>query len=297
MLAKLENLGSFQLFFTLSCADMRWDENFAAILLERGYETKYEIVKDEEGNWGTVVNARVKGKDWKLMKQFLEEDVDESLHELIRGNVLTATRYFHHRVKSFINKVVMGENNPMRASYYTYKVEFQDRGAGHIHGTLWLRLDELEKMHRGEDGELKSTVEQGSNNKNKGYFYGLQLAFSKLRKNQKLESDDKAVLSKFIDEFTTVSIHGNTVGKYVAEIAQEVNKHHHTKTCRKYDTTCRFKYPRFPSPETIIVSPCDAATTEEREELHVKYREILKKVKTFLEDDDAVNKIIEKYDK
>ena len=41
MIARLDNLGPFQLFFTLSCADMRWDENFAAILLERGYEIDY----------------------------------------------------------------------------------------------------------------------------------------------------------------------------------------------------------------------------------------------------------------
>ena len=74
----------------------------------------------------------------------------------------------------------------------------------------------------------------------------------------------KAVLSKFIDEFTTVSIHENTVGKCVAQIAQELNKHHHTKTCCKHDTTCQFNYPRFPSPETIIVSSCDAATAEEK---------------------------------
>ena len=297
MLAKLDNLGPFQLFFTLSCADMRWDENFAAILLERGYETKYEIVKDEEENWVTMVNARKKGGDWKLLKQFLEEDVDESLHELIRGNVLTATRYFQHRLKSFIKNVIMGKSNPMCASYYTYKVEFQDRGAGHIHGTLWLRLDDLENMERGEDGELKSPVEKTGQGKNEGYFNGLKLAFSKLRKNQKLLPADKTVLSKFIDEFTTVSIHGNTVGKCVAEIAQEVNKHHHTKTCRKYDTTCRFNYPRFPAPETIIVSPCCAATPEEREERIIKYREVLKKVKAILEDDEAVSKIMEKYDK
>ena len=41
MIARLDNLGPFQLFFTLSCADMRWNENFAAILLERGYEIDY----------------------------------------------------------------------------------------------------------------------------------------------------------------------------------------------------------------------------------------------------------------
>ena len=32
MFAKLDNFGPFHFFFTLSCADLRWDENFAAIL-------------------------------------------------------------------------------------------------------------------------------------------------------------------------------------------------------------------------------------------------------------------------
>ena len=77
MLARLDNLGPFQLFFTLSCADMRWDENFAAILLERGLEMKYKIDEDEEGNWKTVVEGRVKGGKWKPLKQCIEEDVDE----------------------------------------------------------------------------------------------------------------------------------------------------------------------------------------------------------------------------
>jgi hypothetical protein len=295
MLAKLDNLGPFQLFFTLSCADMRWDENFAAILLERGLETKYSIGPDEEGNWDTVVEGRVKGGKWKLLKQFIKEDVEESLHELVRGNVLTATRYFQHRVKNFIDKVMMGKNNPMCASYYTYKVEFQDRGAGHIHGTLWLRLDDLEDMHRGDDGELKRLVK--GEPKKMGHLRGLRAAFTKLRKNGKLNNDDKRALTRFIDEFTTVSIHGNTIGKTVAKMAQEVNKHHHTKTCRKHDTTCRFSYPRFPAPHTIIVEPCEAQSTEEKDALMIQYRETLRKVKEVLENEDVVNKIMEKYDK
>ena len=43
MLAKLENLGSFQFFFTLSCADMRWEENFAAILRDEGLNMIYTV--------------------------------------------------------------------------------------------------------------------------------------------------------------------------------------------------------------------------------------------------------------
>ena len=32
----------------------------------------------------------------------------------------------------------------------------------------------------------------------------------------------------------------------------EVNVHHHTKTCRKYETDCRFIFPRLPSMFNII---------------------------------------------
>ena len=90
----------------------------------------------------------------KTIKEYLEDEAKESRHEAIRGNVLLATRYFNDRVKKFMNLIVMGTNNPMRVEYYTYKVEFQDRGAGHIHGTLWLKLKDMENLIRGDGGAL-----------------------------------------------------------------------------------------------------------------------------------------------
>jgi hypothetical protein len=135
------------------------------------------------------------------------------------------------------------------------------------------------------DGELrpKTTDEKKQGDRCKGYMQGLTVAFKKLRNNWKLdddEDDDTGALQKFIDECTTVSIHENTVGKAVAKIAKEVNKHHHTKTCRKHDTTCRFGYPRFPKEKALI-----------------KYRQELRKVQDTIEDEDAIQKIMEKCDK
>ena len=72
-----------------------------------------------------------------------------------------------------------------------------------------------------------------------------------------------------VDEFTTVSLHGNTVGHDVARIAEEVNVHHHTKTCRKYNETCRFNYPRFPSHKTIIAQPVFCCKTFNSFEIHL----------------------------
>ena len=212
MIARLDNLGPFHLFFTLSCADMRWDENFASILQDKGYDIKYELLKDDEDNWDTVVTAkhRVDEDDkYKPIKTFIEEDVEESLHELIRGNVLTATRYFQQRVKHFIDKVAMGKNNPMHVKNYTYKVEFQDRGAGHIHGTLWLRLDKIENMVKDDDGTLRKRNENDP--AHKAIFTGLKAAFKKFRNNEKLTEGEMKSVKNFIDEYTTVSIHGNTV--------------------------------------------------------------------------------------
>ena len=133
MLAKLDNIGAFQFFFTLSCADMRWQENFAAILRDQGLNLSYKVIPDEEGDFTTKIEVEYE-KEGKPMKkdihQYLEEEVQSSLHEMIRGNVLLATRYFNDRVKKFMDLIVMGYNNPMMVEYFTYKVEFQERGAG-----------------------------------------------------------------------------------------------------------------------------------------------------------------------
>ena len=122
----------------------------------------------------------------------------------------------------------MGANNPMNVKYYTYKVEFQDRGAGHIHGTLWLDMDKIEDLVKDDDGTLRQRNK--AQGEEKSCFKGLKKAFKKLRNNTKLDFADMKVLRQFIDTFTSVSTHGNTVGREVARIAQEVNKHHHTKT-------------------------------------------------------------------
>ena len=120
----------------------------------------YSVIPDEQGYSFTKIEVifKKKGIEQKMdLKQFIEEELNTSMHELIRGNVLLATRYFNQRVKKFFSTIVMGQNNPMNVQYFTYKVEFQERGAGHIHGTLWLNLKELERMIKSNAGELLKT--------------------------------------------------------------------------------------------------------------------------------------------
>ena len=130
MIAKLENLGPFIFFFTLSAADKRWPENFTSHLLQ-GHDVEYVYEADEEKVY----------IDGQLLKDFLDVHTDQNLH--LRENIVTATMNFNNRVKQFFKHIVLSKNNPMSVKYYTYKTEFQSRGAPHIHGTLWLDWNNL----------------------------------------------------------------------------------------------------------------------------------------------------------
>ena len=47
LLAKVKQLGSFHVFFTISCGEMRWSDVFVSILYRKGYKVKY--LEDENG--------------------------------------------------------------------------------------------------------------------------------------------------------------------------------------------------------------------------------------------------------
>ena len=94
-----------------------------------------------------------------------------------------------------------------------------------------------------------------------------------------------------MDEFTTVSLCPDEVGKAVARIVEEVNKHHHTKTC-KPRPKCRFRFPKFPVWKTILVRPYKSEFAEETEHYLKKYSETLKKVQELLDDKELINSIM-----
>ena len=96
MLAKLENLGPFQFFFTLSCADSRWDENFSSLLIDLGVSVQYKFNSD--GHEETNVDMG----DGNIipLKTYLETYVDDSRHEMIRTHVLNASRNYGNLICS-----------------------------------------------------------------------------------------------------------------------------------------------------------------------------------------------------
>ena len=273
VIAKLRQLGPFHIFFTLSCADRRWDENFVALLQQKGLKIEYEPVDQEEqdedgkgtdGKWSYkkdnifVIDEGRK----KPLREFLEK---EDLHDMVRKNVLTITKIFDKRVHKFMNKIVMAPSSPMKTKYYHYRVEFQKRGAGHIHGVLWL---DIKKLESSSDGELS----------------GLHTAMDKLRESKdRLSSKDEDVMAKFVDKFVSCSLQDEDL----QETVQDVQKHSHKgswekKTgCYKKGRTCRFNFPRFPSEKTIIAQPLNSEDPD-YEAKKKEYKDALQRVKEVL---------------
>ena len=197
----------------------------------------------------------------------------------------------------------MGGGNPMMVEYYSYKTEFQDRGAGHIHGVLWIKLHQIEKLCKFKDGSLHLMNEKDkaeTQDEFKQPFKGIKSAFKKFRTGQSITLHEEDAMINFIDQFVSVSTHPDTVGAEVARIAEEVNNHHHTKTC-KPQPKCRFRFPKLPIWVTILVAPYEARfpdpKPEEKAHFMKKYQEIIVKVQGFLEDNEFVKSIIDQHDK
>ena len=261
-IAKLQNNGPFQFFFTLSCADTRYEENFTSVLQD--HDITYEVKDGRE-------HCLIDGDD---LETFLKNN--QSKHEFIRTNILTATRNFDHRVKQFIKTVIMSKFNPMCVEFYNYRVEFQMRGAAHIHGVLWLDLD----MFVSKNPE----------------FSGLKEAFDEIGKEGILNESQQKLLSKFADKFITCTLKDPSTKK----IVEEVNVHHHTRTCRRCgksdcNSDCRFFFPRYPVDETLVSIPAHIKykDEEQRSEMVDKSKLILKKVKDILTDEEEM-KILNK---
>ena len=125
----MENLGPFNLFFTLSCGEKRYNENFTTFL--KGHNVTYEY---KQGREEVFV-------DGAPLEEFLQQDQNQSKHDFIKDNILRQTLVFDNRVKEFISTIMMNKEGPFCVKYYNYRVEFQLRGAAHIHGTIWVDFE------------------------------------------------------------------------------------------------------------------------------------------------------------
>ena len=117
LMAILRQQGCPSVFLTLSCAEFDWIE-----LLKEIAETVYRKKFTDEEIKGLPVKER---------------------NKLISQNVVQSTLHFQRRVEKMF--ALMGydffedKNKAFHVSSYFFRVEFQQRGAPHIHSLLWLK--------------------------------------------------------------------------------------------------------------------------------------------------------------
>ncbi|XP_066928764.1 uncharacterized protein [Clytia hemisphaerica] len=110
VLAMVKQLGPPTFFFTLSCADLRWNEMISIIY-------------------------KLKGED--VTNEFIENLSYHERCDLLNSNPVLVARHFQYRVEVFFKTIVL--DGPLgKTTYYAIRVEFQVRGSPHIHSFLWI---------------------------------------------------------------------------------------------------------------------------------------------------------------
>ena len=137
-------------------------------------------------------------------------------------------------------------------------------------------------------------------------LYGISSAFKKFQTHEPLLSYEETAIINFVNRFTTCTLNASSIEEMtrdpilkeksaeVVDIVRCVNKHHHTKSCRKYETICRFGFAKFPIWKTLISKPSQLPKSE-KEEMLVIYKKILSKVKSILDDNEIIQGILAEY--
>ena len=123
-MATLRQKGAPRLFTTFSCAKFEWDTLAQSI---------YETVNK---NKISIQEIKKKTPAWK--------------NKLISENVTQSTLHFAKRtdkIMSLVNSkgIFKHDGKDFIADSYFYRVEFQARGAPHIHCLLWLEDEDKNK--------------------------------------------------------------------------------------------------------------------------------------------------------
>ena len=125
--------------------------------------------------------------------------------------------------------------------------------------------------------------------KGHGEYEFLKSALRKCQENEiPSETENRAIVS-FVDKFVTCSLQDPRSSK----IAASVQRHHHTFTCRKAGSNCRFHFPRYPSMHTILAKPLrivfkNDEDEEKRKAMVMKIRLALGNVKAVLENKEKM---------
>ena len=271
LMAALRQNGCPSIFLTLSCAEFDWPE-----LLKEILETVYR-------------------------KKVCQKDIDDlspaEKNRIISENVVQSTMHFQKRIDKLFSLMKYdffdGSTESYHASSYFYRIEFQQRGAPHVHSLVWLKNKDdkdapnfwaesndqenfrIEKVQDFAESLICTSPDQMVCKKHES------------RKEQFLEiqsCDECIVLKEKVKKFQTHK-HTFTCKKKAKTITVKENEGYgrldgiKTGCVLSNIEVCRFKFPKFPMNKTKLI--CGIA--KDTEESIIKARKNdLNKISKFL---------------
>ena len=210
LFAMIRQLGLPTLFLTLSAAELsRWPEVIEAIQKQKGIDVDF-----------TKLDFATKC-------------------EILRSNPVTAVRMFDHRVKELFSKVIKSPQKPLgNVIDYFIRLEFQQRGAPHVHCLLW--VEDAPKLNEDDDETVVAFV-------------------------------DRYISTELPDQEQDPELH-----EIVTSV--QAHRRKHSKSCKKGKKECRFNFPKCVAKETFISRPHEDITDDENADKKEKAKECLAKL-------------------
>ncbi|XP_054165178.1 uncharacterized protein LOC128962799 [Oppia nitens] len=143
----IRQLGLPTLFFTLSAAEVSWDE--LIVILSKVLNN--------------VIISNDEAKDLQRNEKL----------DLIRRDPVTTSRYFENRFREFFKDIILSgvALKGRRVTDYYYRVEFQHQGSPHIHGLLWISdAPKLEKNNSNFFCEVEKFIDEISSTSTVDYI-------------------------------------------------------------------------------------------------------------------------------
>ena len=117
LFARMEQLGPFHFFFTLSAAEMLWPEVSTSILHSQGCIDKIIYQKGWEYDEKLILVVDKDGKEMSL-PEYLKKEV-HAKYKFYKDEFLLITRIFDNRVKAFITHILMANKD---VEHYSYRI-------------------------------------------------------------------------------------------------------------------------------------------------------------------------------
>lgn len=115
-------------YWSRICSDLK------ACEVEWGHAQVFFTISCNEWEWTDLIQFI------KYMNNDIPNINNFDFEQLISLDPVSVSIFYENKSKAFFNKILLNKNGPFgEVIHYFYRIEYQQRGAPHIHGILWIK--------------------------------------------------------------------------------------------------------------------------------------------------------------